>query len=51
PKESFEFMRPLITDIVQDYSTRPTTDEVVMRFETIRKGLSTAKLRARVFYK
>ncbi|KAL4061838.1 hypothetical protein V8B97DRAFT_1999172 [Scleroderma yunnanense] len=48
-KDDFEFMRPLIVDMVQaDPSKRPPMDEVVMRFETIRKGLSTAKLRSRV---
>ncbi|KAL4065250.1 hypothetical protein J3A83DRAFT_4360518 [Scleroderma citrinum] len=48
-KANFEFMRPLIADMVQDDpSKRPTMDEVVMRFETIRKGLSTTKLRSRI---
>jgi serine/threonine protein kinase len=45
----FEFMAPLVTDMVQDEpSKRPTIDEVVTRFEEIRKGLSSWKLRSRV---
>ncbi|KAG9217560.1 hypothetical protein CCMSSC00406_0008487 [Pleurotus cornucopiae] len=45
----FEFMRPLVTDMTQaDPSKRPTMDEVVERFEAIRKGLSSWKLRSRV---
>lgn len=48
-KDGFEFMRPLISDMVQeDPSKRPTMDEVVIRFETIRKSLSTTKLRSRI---
>ena len=47
-----EFMQPLISDMIQvDPSKRPKMDEVVARFETIRKGLSTAKLRSRIVYK
>ena len=42
-------MRPLISDMVQEGpSKRPKMDDVVMRFETIRKSLSTGKLRSRV---
>ena len=42
-------MRPLINDMVQeDPSKRPKMDEVVVRFETSRNGLSTGKLRSRV---
>ena len=45
-------MRPLIADMVQkDPSKRPTMDEVVQRFATIRAGLSTWKLRSRVVSK
>ena len=42
-------MRPLVADMVQtDPSKRPTMDEVVERFETIRGGLGKWKLRSRV---
>lgn len=42
-------MRPLIADMVQkEPSERPTMAEVVQRFDTIRAGLSTRKLRSRV---
>jgi len=45
----FEFMRPLVTDMVQtDPSQRPDIDEVVRRFDEIVRGLSTWKLRSRV---
>ena len=45
-------MRPLIADMVQkDPSKRPTMDEVVQRFATVRAGLSTWKLRSRVVSK
>ncbi|KAF9244433.1 hypothetical protein BU15DRAFT_85845 [Melanogaster broomeanus] len=48
-KIGFEFMAPLINDMVQDDpNKRPTMDEVVARFEDIRKGLSRSKLRSRV---
>ncbi|KAH7889023.1 hypothetical protein F5I97DRAFT_1935400 [Phlebopus sp. FC_14] len=48
-KLGFEFMKPLISDMVQnDPSKRPTMDEVVQRFESIRAGLSRWKLRSRV---
>lgn len=48
-RSGFDFMRPLVTDMTQaDPSKRPTIDEVVERFETIRKGLSSWKLRSRV---
>jgi hypothetical protein len=42
-------MKELVADMVQDDpEKRPTMDEVVARFETIRKGLSPWKLRSRV---
>jgi hypothetical protein len=42
-------MQPLVTDMVQDDpNQRPTIDEVVARFEKIRQGLSSWKLRSRV---
>jgi uncharacterized NAD(P)/FAD-binding protein YdhS len=45
----FEFMAGLVADMVQDNpDKRPTMDEVIARFETIRKDLSTRKLRSRV---
>ncbi|KZT29111.1 hypothetical protein NEOLEDRAFT_1057150 [Neolentinus lepideus HHB14362 ss-1] len=45
----FEFIEPLVSDMVQDDpSKRPTMDEVVSRFETIRKSLSSWKLRSRI---
>lgn len=50
--KGFEFIQLLISDMVQDDpSKRPKMDEVVVRFETIRKDLSTAKLRSRIVYK
>ncbi|KAJ7144698.1 kinase-like domain-containing protein [Mycena filopes] len=52
PKLGFEFMWPLISDMVQaDPLQRPTMDEVVSRFEKIRKNLSSWKLRSRVAIK
>ncbi|KAJ7434800.1 kinase-like domain-containing protein [Mycena galericulata] len=52
PKLGFEFMRPLVSDMVQaDPTKRPNIDEVVSRFETIRNGLSSWKLRSRVVKK
>ncbi|KAF4577159.1 hypothetical protein EYR36_005146 [Pleurotus pulmonarius] len=48
-KLGFDFMKPLITDMTQtDPSKRPTMDEVVERFEKIRKDLIPWKLRSRV---
>ncbi|KIJ18440.1 hypothetical protein PAXINDRAFT_167041 [Paxillus involutus ATCC 200175] len=45
----FDFIQPLIADMVQqDPSKRPTMDEVVKRFDTIRAGLRSWKLRSRV---
>jgi hypothetical protein len=42
-------MKPLVDDMVQDDPTkRPTMDQVIVRFEIIRKGLSSWKLRSRV---
>jgi len=42
-------MQPLVTDMIQpDPSKRPTMDDVVKRFETIRQGLGKWKLRSRV---
>ncbi|KAF8647095.1 hypothetical protein AX16_006929 [Volvariella volvacea WC 439] len=44
----FEFMWPLVNDMVQsDPSRRPNMDEVVARFEDIRRRLTTSHLRAR----
>ncbi|KAJ7713712.1 kinase-like domain-containing protein [Mycena olivaceomarginata] len=48
-KFGFEFMQPLVTDMVQtDPSKRPDMDEVVRRFNEIVLGLSSWKLRTRV---
>ncbi|KAH0828802.1 hypothetical protein J3R83DRAFT_3250 [Lanmaoa asiatica] len=48
-KPGFEFMKHLVADMVQaDPSNRPTVDEVVVRFDEIRAGLSSWKLRSRV---
>jgi len=45
----FEFIQPLITDMVQEDPTkRPKMDEVVTRFADIKKRLSTWKLRSRM---
>ncbi|KAH7889055.1 hypothetical protein F5I97DRAFT_1935427 [Phlebopus sp. FC_14] len=45
----FEFMVPLLADMLQDDpSKRPTMDEVVQRFDSIRASLSSWKLRSRV---
>lgn len=42
-------MKPLVADMTHDDpSKRPTMDEVVERFEIIRNGLGSSKLRARV---
>jgi hypothetical protein len=49
-KPGFEFMAPLVADMVQDDPLkRPTMDEVVSRFEDIRQRLSSWKLRSRVY--
>ncbi|KAJ6507302.1 hypothetical protein C8R47DRAFT_1100858 [Mycena vitilis] len=51
-KLGFEFIRPLVADMVQiDPTKRPTIDEVVARFDRIQSGLSTWKLRSRVVKK
>ncbi|KAN0074708.1 Protein kinase-like domain containing protein [Tylopilus felleus] len=48
-KKGFDFMRPLVADMTRrDPSKRPTMDEVVARFDEIRRGLSRWKLRSRV---
>lgn len=48
-KLGFDFMEPLVADMVKDDpNERPTMDEVVQRFETIRHGLSRWTLRSRV---
>ncbi|KAJ7263240.1 kinase-like domain-containing protein [Mycena haematopus] len=48
-KLGFEFMRPLVKDMIQtDPSQRPSMDEVVERFSEIVRGLSSWKLRSRV---
>ncbi|KAJ7213429.1 kinase-like domain-containing protein [Mycena pura] len=45
----FDFMEPLVKEMVRDDPTkRPTIDEVVDRFEVIRKNLTSGKLRSRV---
>lgn len=45
----FKFMEPLVADMVQtDPSKRPKIDEVVQRFESIRRSLSWWKLRSRI---
>ncbi|KAF8471469.1 kinase-like domain-containing protein [Russula ochroleuca] len=45
----FEFMKPLVADMVQeDPMKRPTMDEVVNRFTEIKNKLSTWKLRSRM---
>ncbi|KAJ6538869.1 kinase-like domain-containing protein [Mycena vulgaris] len=45
----FEFMRPLVSDMVHnDPTMRPKIDEVVARFQEIQKDLSSWKLRSRV---
>jgi hypothetical protein len=47
--KGFDFMQPLISDMVQDDpAKRPTIDQVVKRFADVRKKLGTLKLRARV---
>ena len=47
--KGFEFMAPLVTDMVQDDPTkRPTMDDVVKRFSEIKTKLSTWKLRSRL---
>ncbi|KAJ6471696.1 hypothetical protein DFH09DRAFT_1476477 [Mycena vulgaris] len=51
-KFGFEFMRPLVSDMVQDDPAKCLTiDEVVARFDEIRAGLSSWKLRSRVVKK
>ncbi|KAJ7475413.1 kinase-like domain-containing protein [Mycena galericulata] len=48
-KLGFEFLRPLMIDMVQDDpALRPTMDEVVERFDKIVRELSRRKLRSRV---
>ncbi|KIJ60038.1 hypothetical protein HYDPIDRAFT_117724 [Hydnomerulius pinastri MD-312] len=48
-KRGFEFMQPLVADMIQtDPSKRPNMDEVISRFDVIRRGLSGWKLRSRV---
>ncbi|KAJ7760918.1 hypothetical protein B0H16DRAFT_1312522 [Mycena metata] len=45
----FEFMRPLVTNMVNvDLAKRPTIDEVILRFEKTKSGLSSWKLPSRV---
>jgi hypothetical protein len=47
--QGFEFMEPLIADMVQDDPTkRPKMDEVVIRFREIKGKLSSWKLRSRI---
>jgi len=44
-----EFLEPLVADMTQeDPKKRPTVDEALARFDSIREGLSTGKLRSRV---
>ncbi|EGN93817.1 hypothetical protein SERLA73DRAFT_78193 [Serpula lacrymans var. lacrymans S7.3] len=48
-KAGFEFVEPLVKDMVQDDpEKRPNMDEVILRFEEIIKQLSSWKLRSRV---
>ncbi|EGN92527.1 hypothetical protein SERLA73DRAFT_127369 [Serpula lacrymans var. lacrymans S7.3] len=48
----FEFMEPLVNDMIQDDpAKRPTMDEVVPRFDQILKQISSWKLRSRVIGK
>jgi len=48
-KKGFEFLKPLVDDMVNDDPRkRPTMEVVVERFESIRQQLSTWKLRSRV---
>ncbi|KIJ18443.1 hypothetical protein PAXINDRAFT_97248 [Paxillus involutus ATCC 200175] len=48
-KRGFEFMQPLVADMIQaDPTKRPTMDEVVARFDTICCSLRSWKLRSRV---
>ncbi|EGN94735.1 hypothetical protein SERLA73DRAFT_125647 [Serpula lacrymans var. lacrymans S7.3] len=48
-KHRFEFMAPLVGDMVQeDLTKRPTMDEVITRFDEILKQLSSWKLQSRV---
>jgi hypothetical protein len=45
----FEFLQERVLNMVQDNpSKRPTMDEVVRRFDVIRRGLSSWKLRSRI---
>ncbi|KAJ7709015.1 hypothetical protein B0H17DRAFT_1156000 [Mycena rosella] len=47
-REFIEFMQPLVTNMVAEHPTkRPIMDEVFVRFEEIRRSLSTWKLRSR----
>ena len=47
--KGFKFIEPLVLDMVQDDPTkRPTIDQVVNRFDDMRKKLGAFKLRARV---
>ena len=42
-------MKPIITSMIQaDADKRPKMDEVVARFDDVRRGLSQRKLRSRV---
>ncbi|KAG1767444.1 hypothetical protein EDD22DRAFT_875894 [Suillus occidentalis] len=48
-KTGFKFLKSLVDDMVQnDPSKRPTMEQAVERFDTIRQNLSTWKLRSRV---
>ena len=47
--DGWEFLEPLVADMVQDDPTkRPTIDEVAARYEKICASLSTWKLRSRI---
>ncbi|KAG6847854.1 hypothetical protein H0H93_005506 [Arthromyces matolae] len=49
PKEGFEFMRELVSDMVKDNPReRPTMDQVVARYDNMINGLSEWKLRSPV---
>ncbi|KAE9392784.1 hypothetical protein BT96DRAFT_924531, partial [Gymnopus androsaceus JB14] len=51
-KGNLEFLQGLISDMTHDDpSKRPNMEQVVSRFDEIRKGLSSRKLRSRIFNK
>jgi len=51
-RSGFEFMQPLVNEMIQsDPSKRPTIDEIVARFDALRRSLSSWKLRSRAVEK